>query len=122
MTEAHNKEWADSILKALRDSGAELVEGCKVYDSVGDMLYGAGGDSGELEYFVAVAGNDPDDPDNTPIRNVMVIHVSDLMHMAMKVLSTLRGEGKIEYLQSLGIPIVDMSGEDDDASPEHTLQ
>lgn len=122
MTEAHNKEWEESILKALRDSGAELTEGCTVHDSVGDMLYGAGDDTGTMQYFVAVAGNTPNDPDNTPIRTVMVIHVSDLMHMAMKVLSTLRSEGKIEYLQSLGIPIVDMSGEDDEASPEHTLQ
>lgn len=113
--ESNAAEWAQSIRDSLLREGAELDGEVPVYDSVGDMMYGAGD-----EFFVAVAGNHPVDPENSPVRVVMVVHVRDLISMAEKVLTTLRKEGKLEYLQSLGIPVVDMS-DGDEVTPEPKL-
>lgn len=109
------EEWSQSVLDAVKRVGCDVTSDCKVYDSTGDMMFGAGG-----EYFIGVTGNDPDDAIDDPTRTVMVLHVRDLMAISMRVLSVLKTEGKVEYLQSLGIPIVDMSGGDD--ATEQTLQ
>lgn len=106
--------WINSIRDALTKEGATLTPDCAVLDSVGDMMFGT-----DSDYFIAIAGNHPDDAEDSPVRSVMVLHVGDLMKIATKVLTHLKTEGKLEYLQSLGVPVVDMSGDED--SPERKL-
>ncbi len=107
--------WSKSVRDSLAAEGANIAPDCAVFDSLGDMLYSAGG-----EFFVAVAGNGPDDARTDPVKGVMVLHVHDILMMANKVVKVLVDEGKIDYLRSLGVTLPDMS-EEDAATPEHPL-
>jgi len=110
-----SEAWCNAIRDALTREGAPLAPDCPVYDSLGDMMYEAGG-----EYFVAITGNAPDAGQDDPIQAIVAIHIRDLMNTAMKAMTYLKDAGKLDYLQSLGIPVVDMSDEDDEAT-EHKL-